>query len=78
MGWAGNVARMEERRGVYRFMVGEPEGKGPVGRPRRRWEDNIKTDLQEVGCGDMDWIELVQHRDRWRAVVDAVMNLRVT
>jgi len=64
MKWAGHVARMVERRGVYRVLVGKPEGKGPLGRPRRRWEDNIKMDLQEVGCGGMDWIELVQDRDR--------------
>ena len=74
MGWAcsayGDI-------GVYRVLVGKPEPKRPLGRPRRRWEDNIKMDLQEVGCGDVDWIELVQDRDRWRALVSAVMNLRV-
>ena len=75
--WTGHVARMGERRGVYRVLVGNPEGKGPLGRPRCRWEDNIKMDLQEVGCEGMDWIELVQDRDRWRALVNAVMNLRV-
>jgi len=64
-------------RGVYRVLVGKPEGNRPLGRPRRRWEDNIKMDLQEVGCGCMDWIELAQGRDRWRALVNAVMNLRV-
>jgi hypothetical protein len=61
----------------YRVLVGKPEGKKPLGRPRRRWEDNIKIDLQEVGCGGMDWIELAQDRDRWRALVHAVINLRV-
>jgi len=75
--WAGHVARMGEGRSVYRGLVGKPEGKRPVGRPRVRWEDNIKMDLQEVGCGDMDWIELAQDRKRWRALVNAVMNLRV-
>jgi len=77
MRWAGHVARMGERRGVYRVLVGKPEGKRPLGRPRRRWEDNIKIDLQEVGCGGMDWIELAQDRDRWRALVNALMNIRV-
>ena len=75
--WAGHVARMGEKSGVYRVLVGEPEGKRPLGRPRRRWEYNIKMDLQEVGCGGMDWIDLAQDRDRWRALVNAVMNLRV-
>jgi hypothetical protein len=68
---------MGEGRGVYRVLVGRPEEKGPLGRPRRRWEDNIKADLQEVGCGGMDWIELAKDRFRWRALVKAVMNLRV-
>jgi hypothetical protein len=63
---------------VYRILVGKPEGKRPLGRPRHRWEDNIKMDLQEVGYGDIDWIELAQNRDRWWALVKAVMNLRVT
>jgi len=68
---------MGERRGVYRVLVGKPEGKRPLGRPRRRWEDNIKMDLQEWGCGGMDWIELAQNSDSWRALMNAVMNLRV-
>jgi hypothetical protein len=64
-------------RGMYRVLVEKPEGKRPLGRPRRRWEDNIRMDLQEVVCGVMDWIGLAQDRDRWRALVNAVMNLRV-
>jgi hypothetical protein len=68
---------MGERRGVYRVLVGKPERKRPLGRPRRGWEDNIKVDLQEVRCRSMDWIELTQNRDRWRAIVTAVINLRV-
>jgi len=76
MRWVGHVARMGEWRGVYSVLVGKPEGKRPLGRPRRRWEDNIKMDLQEVGLWGMDWIELAQDRDRWRAFVNAVMNLR--
>jgi hypothetical protein len=67
---------MGERRGVYRVLVGKPEGKRPLGRPRRRCEDNIKIDIQEMECERMDWIDLAQDRDRWRAVVNAVMNLR--
>ena len=68
---------MGEWRGVYRVLVGKPEGKRPLGKPRRRWEVNIKMDLQEVECEGMDWIELAQDRDNWRALVNAVMNLRV-
>jgi len=71
------VARMGERRGVYRVLVWKPEGKRPLGRPRRRWGNNIKMALQEVGCGGIDWIELAQDRDIWRALVNAVMNFRV-
>ena len=74
---AGHVARMREGRGVYRVLVGRPEGKRPLGRPRRRWEDNIRMELQEVGLGYEDWIGLAQDRDRWRALVSAVRNLRV-
>jgi hypothetical protein len=77
MRWAGHVARMGEERGVYRVLVGKPEGRRPLGRPRRRWVDNIRMDLQEVECGSVDWIGLAQDRDRWRTVVNAVMNLRV-
>jgi hypothetical protein len=68
---------MGKRRGVYRVLVGKPEGKRPLGRPRRRWEDNINMDLQEVGCGSVDCIELAQDKDRWRALVTVVINLRV-
>ena len=75
--WAGHVVSKGEGRGVYRVLVGKPEGKRPLGRPRRRWEDDIKMDLQEVGYGGMDWIRLAQDRDRWRALVNAVMNFRV-
>ena len=77
MRWVGHVARMVQWRGVYRVLVGKPEGKRPLGRPRRRWEDNIKMDLQEVGEGYEDWMELAEDRDRWRALVSTVMNLRV-
>jgi len=77
MRWAGNVARMGEERGVYRVLVGKLEGKRPLGISRRRWVDNIRMDLQEVGCWYMDWIGLAQDRDRWRTLVSAVMNIRV-
>ena len=77
MRWVGHVARMGEERGAYRVLVGKPEGKRQLGRPRRRWVDNIRMDLQEVGCGYVDWIGLAQDRDRWRTLVSAVMNLRV-
>jgi len=75
MRWVGHVARMGEERGVYRVLVGKPEGRRSLWRPRRRWVDNIRMDLQEVGCGYMDWIGLAQDRDRWRTLVSAVMNL---
>jgi len=78
MRWEGHVARMEEGRGIYRVLVGKPEGKRPLERHRHRWEDNIKMDLQEVGCGGMDWIEPAQDRDSWRALVSAVMNIHVS
>ena len=77
MRWAGHVACMSEERGLYRVLVGKPEGKRPLGRLRRRWMDNIRMDLQDVGCGYMDWIGLAQDRDRCRTLVSAVMNLRV-
>ena len=77
MRWAGHVARMGEERGAYRVLAWKPEGKRPLGRPRRGWVDNIRMDLQEVGCGYVDWIGLAQDRDRWRTLVSAVMNLRV-
>ena len=73
----GTCSAYGERRGVYRVLVVKPEGRRPLGRPRPRWEDNIKMDLQEVGCGGMDWIELFQDRDTWRALANAVMNLLV-
>ena len=75
--WAGHVTHIRERRGGYRVLVGKPEGMRPLGRPRCRWKDNIKMDLQEVGCEGMDWIDLAQDRDSWRALVNAVMNIRV-
>jgi hypothetical protein len=76
--WAGHVARMGERRGAYRALVGNPEGRRPIRRPKRRWEDNIKMDLREVRRGCIDWIDLAQDRDRWRAVVNTVTNLQVS
>jgi len=76
MSWAGHVACMGESRCVYRVWVGKPEGKRQLGIPRRRWKDNIKMDLQEVGCEDVDWFDVAQDRDRWRALVNAEMNLR--
>jgi len=77
MRWAGHVARMGEERGVYRVWVGKPEGKSALGRPRHSWVDNIRTELQEVGCGYMDWIGRDQDRDRSRTLMSAVMKLRV-
>ena len=77
MRWAGHVARMGEDRGVHRVLMGKPEGKRPLGRPRRRWEDNIKMELEEVGGGHADWMELAQDRDGWRALVGTVRNFRV-
>jgi hypothetical protein len=75
--WVGHVARVGEKRDGYRVLMGKREGKRPLGRSRSRWEDNIKIDLEEVGCGGVDWIELTENRDKWRALVNAVMNLRV-
>jgi hypothetical protein len=77
MMWAGHVARMGEERKVHKVLVGKPEGKRPLGRPMRRWEDEVRMDLREICLGGVDWIRLVQDRDRWRAVVSALMNLRV-
>jgi hypothetical protein len=77
MRWAGHVARMMEVRGAYNILVGRPEGRRPLGTPRRRWEDNILMDLREIGFGDVNWIHLAQDRDKWRALVNTVMNLRV-
>jgi hypothetical protein len=76
MRWAGHVARMGGKRNAYRLLVGKPEGRRPLGRPRRRRLDNIRMDLVEVGWGDVDWIGLAQDRDRWRALVNSVLNLR--
>ena len=77
MRWAGHVVRMGEDREVYRVLVGKPEKKRPLERPRHRWVDNIRMDLQDVGCGHVDWTGLAQDRDRWRTLDSAVMNLRV-
>jgi hypothetical protein len=77
MRWAGNVARIGEKRNAYRILVGKPEGKRSLGRRRRKWEDNIKMDLREIGWVGMDWIDLAQDRDQWRALVNMVMNLWV-
>jgi len=77
MRWVGHVVRMGEAIGVYRILVGKPEGNRPLGRPRLKWMDNIRMDLQEVGCWYMDWFGLAHDRDRWRTLVSAVMNLRV-
>jgi hypothetical protein len=76
MSWAGHVARMGEKRNAYRLLVGKPEGKRLLGRPRLRWVNNIRMDLGEVGWGDVDWIGLAQDRNRWRALVNSVLNLR--
>jgi hypothetical protein len=77
MRWAGHVAYMGEERNVYRVLMGKPEGKRPLGRPRRRWEDGIRMDIKEIGWGSVDWIQFAQDRNRWRALVNTVMNLRV-
>jgi hypothetical protein len=77
MRWAGHVARMGETRNAYRILAGKPEGKRPLGRLRRRWVDNIKMDLREIGWDGVDWMELAHNRDQWRALVNTVMNLRV-
>jgi hypothetical protein len=77
MRWAGHVALMEEKRNLYRILVGKPEGKRPLGRPRRRWVDNIKTDIREIGWDCMEWTNLAQDRDQWRALMNTVMNPRV-
>jgi hypothetical protein len=77
MRWAGHVARRGEKRNAYRILVGKSEGKRPLGRPRRRWVDNIKIDLREIAWDGVDWIDLAQDRDQWRALVNTVMNLRV-
>jgi len=77
MRWVGYVARMGEERNVYKVLMGKPEGKRPLGRPRHRWEDGIRMDLREIGWGSVEWIQLAQDRDRWQALVNMVMNLQV-
>jgi hypothetical protein len=77
MRWAGHVARMREGRGVYRILVGRPEDKRPLGRPKRKWEDNIKLDLREIRIDEANWIQVAQYRVQWRAFVNTIMNLRV-
>ena len=77
MSWSGHVACMGKRRDTYRVLVGKPEGKRQLGRPRRRWKNNIKMNLQEVGCGGVDWIEVAQDRDRWRAHENVVVNIQI-
>jgi hypothetical protein len=77
MRWAGHVARMGEKRTAYRILVGMPEGKRRLGRPRRRWVDNIKIDLREIGWDGVDWIDMAQDKDQWRALVNMILNLRV-
>jgi hypothetical protein len=75
--WTGHIARMREKRNAYRILVGKPEGKRPLGRPRRKWDGNIRVDLREIGWGGMDWIDVAQDRNQWRALVNTVMSLRV-
>jgi hypothetical protein len=77
MRWAGNVACVGKERDVYRVLTGKPEGKRSLGRPRRRWEDGIRMDFSEIGWGSVDWVQLAEDRDRWRALVNTVMSLRV-
>jgi hypothetical protein len=78
MRWAGHIGHMGEKRNAYRILLGKPEGKRPLGRPRRRWVDNIKMDLREIGWDGVDWIDSAEDRNRWRALVNMVLNLRVT
>jgi hypothetical protein len=77
MRWAGHVVHMWEKRNVYRILVGKPEGRRPLGRPRRKWVDNIKIDLREIGRDGVDWVDRAQDRDQWKVLVNTVMNLRV-